>query len=36
MTSTSFKSRDMKEIDSNIEIVNKMLFEDHRNVGYVA
>ena len=36
MTPTSFKSRNMKKIDSNIEIINKMLFEDHRYVDYVA
>ena len=36
MTQTSFKSRNMKKIDSNIEIINKMLFVDHKDVDYVA
>ena len=36
MTPTSSKSRNMKKIDSNIEIINKMLFEDHSDVDYVA
>ena len=36
MTPTSFKSRNMKKIDLNIEIINKILFEDHRIVDYVA
>ena len=36
ITPTSFKSRNMKKIDSNIEIINKMLFEDHRDVDYIA
>ena len=36
MTPTRFKSRNMKKIDSNIDIINKVLFEDHRDVDYVA
>ena len=36
MTTISFKSRNIKKIDSNIEIINKMLFEDHRYADYVA
>ena len=36
MTPTSFKSRNMKKIYSNIEIMNKMIFENHRDVDYVA
>ena len=36
MTPTSFKSWNMKKIDSNIEIINKMLFEDHWYVYYVS
>ena len=36
MTPTSFQSRNMKKIGSNIEIINKMLFEDHSEVEYVA
>ena len=32
MIQTSFKSRNIKKIDPNIEIINKILFKDHKNV----
>ena len=36
MIPTSFKSRNMKKIDSNIEIINKMIFENHWDGDNVA
>ena len=36
MTSTSFKSRNMKKIDLNIENINKMIFENQIDNNNVA
>ena len=36
MTQTNFKNKNIKKINPNVEIINKILFKGHKDVDYVA